>query len=259
MPDDNKIDVYSSPDALEITLKWFSPKSIFLAFFLLFWFGFIGFWYFMAFSSGGPLVMFLIPLIHLVVGLVLLYTVLCSFLNKSFVDIRHEMLSVTHKPIPWWKGGLEIPMSELKQLYVEQIVKNGKNGVSYSYKLRAKLIDGNDKVILGIPHMTSLQLKKIEEHIENYLGIEDEPVKGEYQPASRTKGKDSARKQRRSFSDSNFSSLYFLSKGDEITLSSEDLELVNIEQYDWSDGNTDKYFQFVNYQKQERLIYIEQC
>ncbi len=258
MSNSNKIDVYSSPEALEITFKWFSPKAIFMAVFCTFWFGFLAFWYFIAFSTGGPLIMKLFPILHVLAGLAVLYSTLCMFLNKTYVDVRDNYLTVTHKPIPWYKGSLDVPADELKQLYVSQKTHRGKNGVSYSYILNAKRYNGTDIEVLAIPELTSLQLKQIEEYIENHIGIEDEPVKGEYQSAQPVPKSESARKQRRAFSDSNFAPLYFLKNGDAFTIKGEDLDLINVTQYDWSDGNTDKYFQFVNYQKQEQLIYVEQ-
>jgi len=254
----NNIEVYSSPNALEITLKWFTPKAIFLAFFSLFWMGFMAVWYGISFGVGAPLIVYIFPIVHLAAGLYLSYITLCSFFNKSYVDIRDGYLTVTHKPIPWWKGNLDIPANELKQLYVHQTTKSGKNGTTYGYVLRAKLFNGKDIEVLAIPELSSLQLKQIEEHVENHLGIEDESVKGEYERSRSKSQSEKPRKQRRSFSNTIFAPLYFLKNGDALNFKNEELELINITQFDWSDGNTDKYFQCVNYQKQEQLIYVEQ-
>lgn len=120
------------------------------------------------------------------------------------------------------------------------------------------MIDLSDKEILSLDGMEPHQVQALEERLERFLGINDQPVKGEHARNFSLSQEERPRRQRRNFVDSPLEYVYTSNEEDFICLKNEDLEVISITQYDWKDGNSDKVFQLINDQGQERLIYLEQ-
>lgn len=253
-----KIEVYENSRSIGITLRWFTPIAFFLLFFSIAWDGFLIFWYSLAFSGDAPWIMVLFPILHVAVGVYLTYYTLCLFFNKTYIDADSQYLTVVHKPIPWWRGNRKIPTGQVKQLYVVEKKSTGKNGVSYTYELRAKLRDGSEKDILSLDGASSQDIQAIEERLERFMGIEDLPVKGEYAKIQEKSRVEEPRRQGRIFIEPALSSAYFAKEGDALDLRSESLEVVGITQYDWNDGNSDKLLQTLNASREEQLVFLEQ-
>lgn len=253
-----KIEVYEDSRSIGITLRWFTPIAFFLLFFSIAWDGFLIFWYSLAFSGDAPWIMVLFPILHVAVGVYLTYYTLCLFFNKTYIDADSQYLTVVHKPIPWWRGNRKIPTGQVKQLYVVEKKSSSKNGVSYTYELRAKLRDGSERDLIALDGASSQDIQTIEEHLERFMGIEDAPVKGEYGKTREKSRIEEPRRQGRIFIEPALSSAYFAKEGDALDLRSESLEVAGITQYDWNDGNSDKLLQTVNGSKEERLLFLEQ-
>jgi hypothetical protein len=169
------IDVKESYKGLEISMKWFSFKIIFLTFFAVFWNGFLVVWFTIALGSGS-LLMALFPIIHVAVGIFLAYYVVAGYLNKTIITVNHAKLTIKHVPVPFF-GNKDVITSDLKQLYSKEYVSRSKNGTSVSYHVHAILKnDKNIKLLSGLT--SSEQALGIEKQIEKYLGIEDKSVKG---------------------------------------------------------------------------------
>lgn len=165
---------------MEIIRRWLSPKYVVMLFFCVFWDGFLVFWYFMAFREGGPLVAKLFPLIHVGVGVFLTYTVIAGFLNRTRITVNMAELEIKHYPLPW-PGNRIVPRHELEQLFCEEKISRGKNGVSYAYVLSAVMRDGSRvKLVSGLDKPENALF--LEQQIEGYLGISDRPVAGEMRP-----------------------------------------------------------------------------
>ncbi len=255
-----EIEIYESDRSISIVLDWFTPIAYFLAFFSTIWCGFLIVWYSIVLAGGAPLIAALFPLIHVAVGIGLAYYTLCLFRNKTYIDIDQNYLSVAHKPIPWWKGNKELLRENIAQLYVKEKISRGKNGTSTTYQLRAKLRNGKDEEIFNLASMESHQVLEIEQRLERFMGIPDEPVRGEY-AESRTVKRASVsqpRKQRQNFSPSSFAYLYTSRIRDYINYKNEEFGLSAVTQYDWNNGDSDKFFQLLSYQKKAKLIYVEQ-
>jgi len=162
---------------VRITRRWFSWKVFPMAFFCLFWDGFLCFWYSMVLSSNAPIVFAIFPLIHLAVGVVITYSTLAMFLNRSVIEIAAKTLEVYHEPLPW-VGEIKISIHELRQLYCIQKIHHGKNGQSITYDLQAATLDGHSKTLLKGLDSPDVALY-LEQQIESWLKIEDRPVGGE--------------------------------------------------------------------------------
>lgn len=168
------------PDIL-IAFRWFSPLFIGLLLFCVFWDAFLAFWYYLAFTKGGPLMMKLFPLIHVSVGVGLTYYVIAGFVNRTLIRVGPGELSIRHVPLPW-PGGKTVARAELEQLFCEEKVHRGKNGVSYTYDVSA-VLRGASRVKLVTGLQSPEQALYIEQQVECFLGIKDRPAPGEMRPA----------------------------------------------------------------------------
>jgi hypothetical protein len=256
---EKKLQFYEDQDRMFISFKWFTPTAYFFLFFTIIWNVFLVFWYTMAFAADTPFVFKVFPLIHVAVGLYLIYFTICQFINKTDIEIDDDYLTIRHSPIPWWRGNVEIPTDSINQLYVKESKSENKNGgTSYSYALRAKLIDNTDKDILSVTGVETEEMLQIEEQLERFIGIIDRPVKGEYGKSQAAEVLVEARRQHRNFTSSPLGTFYFLEKGEVFNLKEEEVKVLSITQYDWNDGNSDKLIQLSNENGEERLIYFDQ-
>jgi hypothetical protein len=158
--------------------SWFAPTVFFMAFFCVFWDGFLVFWYAMALSAKGahahaaPL---LFPLLHVGAGIAITYTTICGFVNTTRIAIENGALSVRHGPLPW-PGNRDVAIASIVQLFCREHV--GNKG-SRSYSVNALLKQGTTSTVLkGLTDAE--QALYIEQIVEKRLGIVDAPVAGEY-------------------------------------------------------------------------------
>ena len=167
---------YEADGGLTVQYRWFSPKYLFLAFFCLFWDGFLVLWYAMALPSGNP-VMLLFPLIHVAVGIGLTYWTIAGFVNTTTLRLDPWRLRVAHHPLPWGRP-VTLEIGDVKQLFCDEKITRGKNGPSYTYNLNALLRDGTRRKVVGGLDSPELPLY-LEQHCEEWMRIEDEAVAGE--------------------------------------------------------------------------------
>jgi hypothetical protein len=162
---------------LRLTRRWFSWKYIPMALFCIFWDGFLIFWYGIAFSTGAPLIFVLFPLLHLAVGAGLTYSTLAGFINRTFLEITPDKLSIRHAPIPWI-GNMTLNINEIRQLYSEEAAHRGEHGTTYTYELWMASQDGKSRKLLSGIDNSDIPLY-LEQQSERWLQIVDQPVAGE--------------------------------------------------------------------------------
>lgn len=166
--------------------RWFEPlKHIFLLFFCVVWDGFLVSWYTglttagaQSKAGGGPgLIFYLFPLLHVSVGVGLTYSVVAGFFNTTQIGIRGDDFFVHHGPIPW-RGNRTLPARSVTQLFCQEKITKGENGVSRTYSLTA-LVDGGERLPL-VSGLTEIeQALFLEQALEERLGIVDVEVAGE--------------------------------------------------------------------------------
>ena len=171
------ISINTTPEGVEIARRWFHPRYIFMGVFCLFWDGFLLFWYGGGLASGAPAVFFLFPLIHVAVGVGLTYSTLAGFINTTYINLTRESVNIQHAPLPY-PGSKTIPAGELRQLYTQQVSRRTKNGTSISYALSAVSRDGQKLDLLKDLDSPEASLF-IEQQVEQYYHIDDQPVAGE--------------------------------------------------------------------------------
>lgn len=170
-------DAPSGRGSLTVTRRWFAPHFIFLAFFCVAWDGFLVFWYSGVSQAPGAIsiIFMLFPIAHVAVGIGLTYYTIAGFFNRTTFQLDERSLSVHHGPLPW-KGNATLTRDDIKQLYCEHEVSQGKNGPSHSYYLSAVLTNERK---LRLANMPVDQARYLEEIFEEKLGIQDMAVPGE--------------------------------------------------------------------------------
>jgi hypothetical protein len=162
--------------SLEIRRRWFSPAFLGLAFFCLFWNGFMVFWHVMALSMGAWF-MSLFGLLHTAVGIGLACWTLAGLFNTTTIRARRGLIEIRSGPIPCG-GNADIPTDDLAQLYCKERISHSKNGTSYSYQVLAVTKANVRKTLLkGLTEAE--QALFIEQELERFLEIEDRPMPGE--------------------------------------------------------------------------------
>ncbi|MCU0794852.1 MAG: hypothetical protein MUF31_02850 [Akkermansiaceae bacterium] len=164
------------PD-LVITRRWFNHAVWFLAFFCLFWNGFLVVWHTIALSTGAWF-MSAFGLIHTAVGIGLLYMVIATFCNRTEIRAGSGRLAIQHGPIPW-RGNQVIASTEIVQLFCREKISRNKNGTSSSYELEA-VLKGNTRKTLLKSLTAPEHAIYIEQQLEKFLRITDQRVHGEF-------------------------------------------------------------------------------
>jgi hypothetical protein len=149
-----------------------------MAFFALVWDAFLFFWYGTVIGTGAPWIFSVFPLIHLAVGVGITYSTIAGFVNRTVVELTREELSIWFEPLPWL-GEKKIKTADVKQLFCKQRFTRTKNGTRVTYQLYA--VDRDDQQIKLLDGLDSPDMAKfLEQQIESWMHISDQPVVGEY-------------------------------------------------------------------------------
>jgi len=175
VPMPRRFEMLDLGNSLEIKRSWFTPALFFLIFFCVFWNGFMVVWHGIALSTGAWF-MSCFGLIHTAVGIGLAYGTVAGFVNQTVVRVGQGLLEVRHGPLPWL-GNKSFPVHAVKQLYCKEHVHHGKNGSSTNYSVEIRLDNGQETLIQSLPECE--QALYIEQELERFLKIEDQPVRGE--------------------------------------------------------------------------------
>jgi hypothetical protein len=160
--------------------RWFNYSYIGMAFFCVFWDGFLIFWYSAAFFGDGPLIMILFPILHVGAGAVITYSTIAGFFNSTVVTVDQDTLEVRHGPLPWF-GNLTLAVASIEQLYCTEAARNWNNRNNYYARplvaVNAVLANGTTRVVLNsLPREEGLF---IEQQLEEWLKIVPRRVPGQ--------------------------------------------------------------------------------
>jgi hypothetical protein len=177
VPLPEKFNVSANDRGLRIEWRWWSPVYIFLFLFCIAWDAFLFFWYSMALVGGAPVLFLLFPILHVAVGAGLTYACLAGFFNRTVVAAENGVLRVRHGPLPW-PGNVDWAVKDLRQFFVRSQTHRGKHGSHETFEVVAVPVDGRQRPLLKrLPSQD--QALFVEQEIERYLKIEDQPVSGE--------------------------------------------------------------------------------
>ncbi|MFV9503033.1 MAG: hypothetical protein AB4911_00565 [Oscillochloridaceae bacterium umkhey_bin13] len=162
--------------ALQISWRWFTPAALGLLLFAVFWNGFVCFGVAMALAAGeGAAVLF--ASIHILAGIGVGYASLTMLFNRTTIEVTHGALTINHGPLPV-TGYRHLPREQLRQLYGVEATRRSNKRTVIVYHLQA--LSNDDKQITLIDGLESAQqVLYLEQEIERFLGIRDEPIKGE--------------------------------------------------------------------------------
>lgn len=224
---------------LEATYRWRNPTAYFLAFFCLFWDGFLILWYSLAISEGDSAAL-LFPLIHVAVGIGLTYYTLCLLFNTSEIRVDRSRLTIEHGPFPWWGGDLDIPVDSIQQLFVKEQRRSNKGRVNYSYGIRIVRTNGQAATLFNIFTPNSEDMRRLERAIEEQLRIADQPVPGEFRPDSASDSSPVVVPRRiEPPAIPHQPHIGHARREDFVTLRGKDYAVVQHIQFDWNNGRTD--------------------
>ena len=122
--------------------------------------------------------------IFIFIGACVAYFTIAILLNTTEIRVSNRRLTVKHGPVPV-PGNVEVESSDIDQLWVEQKISTSSSSnststsTSVSYPLYLRTKDGTRKVLMRSSHDSELSLF-LEQQIEDFLGIEDRAVRGEY-------------------------------------------------------------------------------
>ena len=193
----------------------------------------------------------------LIIGISVSYRTLCYFLNHSELHVENGQLTVRHGPIPAFKWNKTIATSDIEQIYVMEKTRTHKRRTYYTYQLRAKTAGRKDQLLLNLEEVSSEKIQQIEEQLEQFLGIEDQKISGEYAKQKISSAKIRPRRRRRSFSGAPLEMLFQKKINDLVYFNDEEMQIEGSSQYDWKEGNTDKLFRLVNQDRETYYLFIE--
>ncbi len=178
-PQPDKYRIEDDGYRLAITWSWFTPVVFFLLVFAIGWNSFLFVWYGMALFMPGPMkfIFLLFPLIHVAVGLGLIYTVITMFLNSTSVVVEQGLLTIRHFPV-YFPGNMTIETADIDQIYVTETTHQGKNGTQTTANLQLRTRD--NRLIPLLKRLTDTsEAVFLEQKLESHLKIRDERVAGE--------------------------------------------------------------------------------
>lgn len=184
----DKIEVNENFSKLTISYRWLNSYSYFLliGMFIIFTIVITTLWdSFVSTSLFKEL--FDMPTFELLVvamfastGIYYAYYALCSVLNKTIVEVDGHAIKIWFEPLPWI-GTDKILRADIKQLYTIQHVKAQDNRINLSISYRVKAVTQSNRSIILVQDITTAeQARFLERKIEQYLGITNEKVEGEY-------------------------------------------------------------------------------
>lgn len=118
------LEYFSTPEGAVVRRHWRTPKVYYLILFLLVWEPFIVVWYVRAFRAHTPLTsgIMVLPLGHVILGLVLVYQIFAIFLNVTDVTITATNVRVRTGPVPQY-GDRVIPVAAIARVFVKESVR----------------------------------------------------------------------------------------------------------------------------------------
>jgi len=138
-----------------------------------------------------------ISYLFLIAAMGVFYYVMAILLNKTRITVDRSTIRIKHYPL-FWPGNHQMDVRLITQFYVKQtLVRRGRGhsillcGEGYQYEtswfeLRAReKVRGDVKILDKLPSRKQALL--IEHEIENFLGIQNQPVYGEVDPDAKTK------------------------------------------------------------------------
>ena len=165
---------------LELSYSWRRHASGFLLVFGLFWNAMLIPFVLVAVASGQYMVFLGIGL-HLLVGIGLLYYILASFLNSTYITVTPFELHIEHRPLPVpMRSKRVLSSKQIAQLYISKYASGKTNGQpNWAFAVEALLQNQSTlRLLSGLK--TAGFASYLEQEIERFLNLADRRVKDEW-------------------------------------------------------------------------------
>lgn len=176
------IESYSLLSELNLEISWRKSASSFLLFFTIIWNLFLIPFVGVAVLSGELMILGVISL-HLLVGVCLLYYTIATLVNTTYIMVDRHRITIDHKPLhmPFYPNR-DIPIREVKQFFTKKYMSGKTNGnPNYAYSLHLQKEDGSEvRLLKGLKRPN--HARYVEQEVERFLDIPDQPVEGEWLP-----------------------------------------------------------------------------
>lgn len=156
-------------DYMRIRQHWRNPLSYFFVIFGALIVGGIYSAVGEAADDYGLWVYILIAMLGLIAALLLIYTVICFFVNHTDIYISAELLEVRTKPL-FWRFNVKIPIEEIEGFYSTKNKKQRSNQAYAIYKIWLVKTNGKHER-LKLPAVYGVYCATIVATIENYLNM----------------------------------------------------------------------------------------
>ncbi len=108
----------------------------------------------------------------------MIYYALAGLLNNTIITITPHQISVKHGPLPYF-GNKRLESQNVKQFYIKEKSQKNNKSTTYTYEVHIEEVTGSHKrLVKGFD--SPLQALYLEQELEQYLDIEDQPVTGEF-------------------------------------------------------------------------------
>ncbi|MEM9822337.1 MAG: hypothetical protein AAF985_14740 [Bacteroidota bacterium] len=166
---------------LEIQVSWRSSLQTGLVFFTIFW-NIIVLPFAIFAILSGQIVMLLGLSLHLLVGIGMLYYIITTIFNTTFITASPRRLHIEHRPlrVPFYPDR-DIEVMDIEQIYVDKYKRSETNGrPDYAYSVEAILKNQQHvRLVKGLQYPD--QALYIEQEVERFLEIKDRPVTEEWE------------------------------------------------------------------------------
>ena len=174
-----QLDIKYFDDYICITRRWFSPRAIVVASLALMSIGvsylFLSGKMDSMTMTGEQWFVDLIPWLFPVVSLVISYIGLAQCLNHTDIYVSTDTIELRHRPLPW-RGNTRLEASNIKQLHVQEQTIVTDRRTRRTYHLEVVPHTGPNYSLLR-SFDSNQQAMFVEQEIEKFLNIEDQPVR----------------------------------------------------------------------------------
>ena len=175
------IDLVEFDDGMEIRFNWRRAGNSFNLMFGLFWNIFLAVITTVMVAVGNwPVLLLLIP--FYLVGIYMIYLSVGYLVNTTTIFVDRHFIAVEHRPINFLvQRDKYYTPEETDQLFVKEESPGTKNGQQVlTYALFIRLKDGKEVRLIQNLHSAD-SARYLERQIEQYLGIENRRIAGEYE------------------------------------------------------------------------------
>lgn len=156
-------------DDLVITYPWFGWRCLVTLLCCIIWNAFLAVWYRVVIPLHGPQSLVLLPILHVAVGIYLVYATITGFVNRTKIRIDSSRLMVRHYPLPWL-GNRTIPLRNIEYFFYTDTSSPADDGFSPNYAVMVAVHGGRHiKLIRSLvrENHANFIVQKLTQHLRN--------------------------------------------------------------------------------------------